>query len=339
MKDKTLVIYKTHIINRHIFSEYKKIARSGYDTLLVVDNRFNIFPYSGFDSGFTHWNNIFLHYFLTCEKHYHDLNLPFISYRGFDDDLGMILWTNSDYTLYLVRNAFPNYKFYWQFDYDCYFNGKDYSDFFVNYENNSEDLLVCYFRESDAKWYWHHKSNWIYENIKKYASFFPIVRLSAAACDFLYKQRLMHGKIFERLYNSNIDKEQLRIIFSELFVPTELMKNNFSCAALQPMPGVIDKKTTNSDFYDKRKFLVHDNQMYHPIKDDKYIDFLEERPIPPGEKASVADADAPKNPPSSRKGVWEGMKDHLNPYVRQDSSLRKAYRIMRSCCDSFLSHK
>lgn len=283
MKDKTLVIYKTHVMNRHIFSEYKKLSRSGYDILLVVDNRANVFPHSGFDIGFTRWNLIFLHYFLTEEKHYQDLALPLISFRGFDNDLGRVLWTNSDYTIYLVRKTFPNYKYYWQFDYDCYFNGLDYSTFFTNYERNTEDLLICRFRESAPEWVWHNKSDWVYKNVKKYMSFFPIVRLSAEASDFLYKKRLEHGKIFEGLYDPGCPDGEVRIIFSEMFVPTELMNNHFSCASLPAMRGVgANEKTINELFYGQKKFLHHDNAMYHPIKDDKYLDILKEVQIQPG---------------------------------------------------------
>ena len=340
MKDKTLVIYKTHVLNRHIFSEYKKLSRSGYDILLVVDNRNNIFPDSGLDIGFTKWNFIFLHYFLTDEKHYRELNLPFISFRGPDDDLGKILWTNSDYTIYLVRQMFPNYKYYWQFDYDCYFNGIDYSSFFVNYEKNTEDLLVCGFRESFPEWSWHHKTDWVYKNVKKYASFFPIVRLSSEACAFLYKKRLEHGKIFEGLYDPDSPNDEVRIIFSELFVPTELMNNHFSCASLPPMPGVIYKENTNnSEFYEQKKFLVHDNNMYHPIKDDKYFDMLEEIQIQAESICQGACDTSEKLTLSKRSGAWGRVKDTLNPYVRQDSPLRTLYRNLRSCYQGMLKDK
>lgn len=336
MKDKTLVIYKTHVINRHIFSEYNKLLRSGYDILLVVDNRANIFPDSGLDIGFTRWNFIFLHYMLTTEKHYRELNLPFISVRGFDNDLGKVLWTNSDYTIYLVRKIFPNYKYYWQFDYDCYFNGIDYSNFFVNYEKNTEDLLVCELRESVPEWSWHHKSDWVYKHVKKYASFFPIVRLSAEACDFLYNKRLEHGKIFERLYDPACPDAEVRIIFSEMFVPTELMNNHFSCASLLPMPGVNEK---NSEFYAQKKFLVHDNAMYHPVKDDKYFDILEEARINAGNSSQGDHATVQKVAPPKQRGAWRRVKDSLNPHVRQDSSLRKVYRTLRSCCKGILKYK
>lgn len=333
MKDKTLVIYKTHVLNRHIFSEYKKLSRSGYDILLVVDNRSNIFPHSGLDIGFTRWNFIFLHYFLTEEKHYRELGLPFISFRGPDDDLGRVLWTNSDYTIYLVRKNFSNYKYYWQFDYDCYFSGLDYSTFFKNYERNTEDLLICNFGESVPEWVWHNKSDWVYKNVKKYMSFFPIVRLSAEASDFLYKKRLEQGKIFEGLYDPECPDGEVRSIFSELFVPTELMNNHFSCASLPAMPGVVyEGKTNNREFYEQKKFLVYDNNMYHPIKDDKYFDMLEEIQIHDQSVGQGGGDSRERSTPTKRRSAWGRVKDSLNPHVSQDSPLRKLYRALRSCC-------
>ena len=94
--------------------------------------------------------------------------------------------------------------------------------------------------------------------MQKYASFFPVVRLSSLAIDFLYKKRVEHSEIFERIKNNKLN----RWINCELFVPTELLNNNFTGENIeQPL-----RFSPEYDLNEERLFENQDNLIYHPVK-------------------------------------------------------------------------
>ena len=82
--------------------------------------------------------------------------------------------------------------------------------------------------------------------------------MSANAIDFLYQQRLEHKKVFE------ISTDTKKRWFNcELFVPTELMNNGFSCEKISD-----EKHVTLNPIHlnDNRIFTMPDNHLYHPVK-------------------------------------------------------------------------
>ena len=254
--NKTLLILSTHFVNEAVVSEYKKMRNTkNVDAILAIDD--NAYKYD-----FTNRieNKIFFGVSVRCfffdSKLHDELELPYFTHNGAEDFAG-VMWNNGDYRFYYVRKYFPDYEYYWQFDYDVFCNATTYDGFLNKFNDDNSDLAATGFRNEtiNSKWPWTHGIDWIYGDKKIYASFFPIVRLSARAIDFLYKKRLEQKKIFT-------DDGKNKWCGCELFVPTELMNGGFSCEKInEPHIGL-------KAFYlnDERIFLVPDNFLYHPVK-------------------------------------------------------------------------
>ena len=189
-----------------------------------------------------------------------EMNLLRINFYG-EKDFGRVMWTNCDYRFYYVKKFFPNYKYYWQIEYDVFCNAPTYEGFLKKFKNNRADLLINEFRttkKNSADWIWNQHIDWAYSDDKAiYRSLYPVVRLSARAVDFLYNQRLHYKKI----YNPEDDKNRWQNC--ELFTATELMNNGFLCENLDE-PNV--RYQPNFYLNDDRFFLIPDNKLYHPVK-------------------------------------------------------------------------
>ncbi|MCX4275460.1 MAG: hypothetical protein OSJ27_06735 [Candidatus Gastranaerophilales bacterium] len=261
---KSLLFIATHVMNKGIISEYKKLCntcKDKYDVILLLDNtKFN------FKSPSPVCNRIFYGIEIKCflfDENIHDfLNLPYHHVEK-EGNFGQVMWCNADYRFYYVRKFFPNYKYYWQFDWDCFCNGDSYAPFLKKYENNSSDLLIALLRNEEhrSEWCWTHQVNWIYgDNINLYGSLFPVCRLSANAIDYLYEKRLEHAKLFKSFLND----PDARWIFCELFVPTELgLNEKFTMAGIENeyirFRPVFDLNT-------ERLYEEPDFHIYHPVK-------------------------------------------------------------------------
>ena len=258
--NKTLLIMSTHFVDEAIISEYKKMRNTpNVDAILAIDN--NAFKY---DFKQRIENKIFYGSSVKCfffDSNLHDeMDLPYFSHTG-EKTFAKVMWNNGDYRFYYVRKFFPDYDYYWQFDYDVFCNAPTYEGFLKKFSDNRADLLIkgCNETTKDGTWPWSRGVDWIYSDKKIYAGFFPVERLSARAIDFLYKRRLEHAKNFHE------DGGKNKWPFSELFTPTELMNNGFSCENLDE-PNVHLK-----NFYlnDDRFFITPDDKLYHPIKSAK----------------------------------------------------------------------
>ncbi len=262
---KTLAFISTHIINKAIISEYKKMAKvPGLEVILVIDNTNLKYDIKERVTVKNFYNTDVKCFFFDFDVH-KDLGLPSISYYDKTDDFGQIMWYNADYRYYYVKKYFPDYDYYWQFDYDVFCNSNSYSSFFDKYENDCSDLLICNYRKviKDGPWFWTTKLDWIYGNeIQLYRSLFPVCRLSAGAIDFLKEKRVEHKKIF---FNSKLKKRKKRWLNCELFVPTELSNNGFCCA---PIYEEFVRFSPEYDLSLDRIFEEPDGKLYHPVKGD-----------------------------------------------------------------------
>ena len=188
--------------------------------------------------------------------------LPKYAENGFTNDLSKVIWYNSDYPFYIIKKYFPDYDYYWAFEYDVFFNGKNYKPFFDKYDKRNEDLLSTLYRNVDNEdWFWKNGISWIYTDISLYGTLFPAVRLSAKAIDWLYKKRLEYGEIFSKLEPAAATKN--RWLFCEIFTPTELKKNGFNCANIE------EENVRYLPIYNlntQRIFENPDNKLYHPVK-------------------------------------------------------------------------
>ncbi|MBQ9406787.1 MAG: hypothetical protein IJU37_08665, partial [Desulfovibrio sp.] len=244
-----LLFITSHFINNFVINEYNKLKWFDRHSLLVLDN----------DILHTHFARISkqklfdtdIDIFLFDSQLHSNLSLPII--HGFHN----LQWYNCDYRYYYVRHFFPNYDFYWQFESDVYSTYSDYKYYFNKYSNDTSDLLICNLRPEsrDSKWNWNKKIDWIYDkNIHTYGSIFSVSRMSSRAIDFLYKKRLEHAKIFEE--STLPDKRWLNC---EVFAPTELINNNFTCKKINE-PHVHFRPIWDI------KECTEPNRLYHPVK-------------------------------------------------------------------------
>ncbi len=256
---KTLAFLQTHIITKGIINEYKKIENSGnVDCILFINNLSNKFDENEELVQEKEFYGEKVKCFFFNDKKLSETGLPCYTNKSKNDKNG-ILWYNADYALYIVYKYFPNYEYYWRLEYDDFFNDTTWKAFFEKYENDNTDLIIPDFREADNKdWSWQEHSNWVYDGVKTYRSFFPVVRLSKQAAEKLYNARLEHKEKFK---NINLNSGS-RWIFCECFVPTEVMKNNLTAKSLDDavlLPREID---LNED----RIWQNPDKKLYHPVK-------------------------------------------------------------------------
>ena len=262
---KTLAFISTHIINPAVISEYNKLSKvKDIDCILLIDNMCVKYEFE---------NRIqeveFLGTKVKClffdEKLNNEMNLPPFSWSKTEASFKDIMWYNADYRYMYARKYFPDYDYYWQFDYDVYCNGTSYEPFFSKYSNRDEDLLICDYREEkrEGQWFWSKDVGWIYPQDTIIASFFPISRLSGNAIDYLYNRRIEQAKIYKDIP----DKSHSRWLFCEIFVPTELKLANFKCDGIYEK--YVSEKAWNVEFdLNDRLFERPDNLLYHPIKGD-----------------------------------------------------------------------
>lgn len=236
-------------------------AAEGYDCVLAIDNVNLKLPFEERLCEKEFFNTKVKCFFFD-ELLHKELNLPYIAGHNKISKFQKIMWACADYRFYYVKKYFPNYDFYWQFDYDVFCNGASYEQFLKKYENSDADFLILNLREEDknSDWVWTKNVDWIYgKEIKLYGSFYPASRLSSNAIDFLYKKRIEHAKIFL----SNKFKKA-KWPNCEIFTPTELMNNNFKCEE------IIEEniKYDEYDLNEERIFEKPDNKLYHSVKGD-----------------------------------------------------------------------
>lgn len=261
--NKALLFIATHLMNKGIISEYKKlcnVCRDKYDVILLLDNtKFN------YQSASPVCTRIFYGCEVNCflfDNNTHDfLNLPYyhIENKG---NFAQVTWYNADYRFYYVKKFFPDYKYYWQFDWDCFCNGDSYTPFLKKYENNKSDLLMPLLRNENHRsdWCWTHQIDWLYKNnVNLYGSLFAACRLSSNAIDYLYKKRLEHAETFKNF----LENPNARWIHCELFAPTELKLGNFTIAGIE---DEYMRFRPEFDLNSERLYENPDFHIYHPIK-------------------------------------------------------------------------
>jgi len=261
---KTLLAICAHFISKGVISEYKKMSNiEGYDCILVLNNsQLNLKNDTGSPVVTVTYEGYDMNALLYDKQMHNEFNLP-NGYKTEKNSSSFVLvtWYNADYRFYYIKKYLPDYDYYWQIEYDIFCNGSSYAPFLSKYENMDEDLLICKYRPEAhySDWSWTHGVDWAYEpDVQLYGSFFPISRLSNRAADFLYERRIEQGNIFKSLPES----DQYCWPFSELFVPTELMKNGYKCADIdEPNIGFYE-----FDLNEDRFFEHPDNLLYHPVK-------------------------------------------------------------------------
>lgn len=258
---KTLAFISTHIINRAVISEYIKLSRvKNCKCILAIDNtNLNIHSNSPIAEKEFFGSKVTCFFF---DKSIHnELNLPWYTQDQKTDNFSKIMWYNCDYRFYYVKKCFPDFDYYWQFEYDIFCNGSSYQSFFDKYSTRKQDLLILNFRKEqvDGSWWWSKNTGWLYKHTPVYGSLFPIARLTSAAIDYLYNQRLKQKELYQNIKDTKANNWP----YCELFVPTELVNYGFTVFSM------IEPQVTWNKEYDlneDRLFEHPDNLLYHPVK-------------------------------------------------------------------------
>lgn len=270
MNQNAIILLKTHTLNDLVFNEYKKLCRTGKRVVLYVDNRQNLFAYSPDRTIHAKEKGVDIEACLTYQKDYEALMLPCYVKEGLSKDFSSVLWYNHDYQLYVARKLFPEYQFYWQIEYDVYYNGDDYRDFFGSLDQDYHDLITLRLGPATQSWFWNKNVDWVYKNITKYYSFEVAMRVSAQLIDFLYYRRLSQAIQFKHV------SPRFRPAwwaFCELFVPTEAVNNNFTYTIINNHRCMYDPKG-HPQFLPEKLYLKKDNLLYHPVKDPAFLSEL-----------------------------------------------------------------
>jgi hypothetical protein len=259
--NKTLIFMATHIVNKAVISEYKKMQKvKDCDCILIIDNSNLKIPFENRITEKELFDTKVKCFFFDNEVH-EELKLPYFAEHNPTDSFAEVMWFNADYRFYYVKKYFPDYDYYWQFDYDIFCNGDSYQPFFDKYSSRKEDMLITHFREEqkNGEWYWSKSIDWIYKDKKLYGSLFPVSRISTEVIDFLYQQRIKEAEIYEKLE----DKKNNFWPFCEVFAPTELMNNGYTVYNLDEKQISYYKEY---DLNEDRFFENPDNLLYHPVK-------------------------------------------------------------------------
>lgn len=260
---KTLIFFKTHFISNAVISEYKKIKNSISDDeelILFIDNDSNFLELDNSNPIRTiNFNGTKAKCFISNMSIIEDLKLP-IDIAYCNQNASNVLWYCSDYPFYVVKHFFPDYDFYWSLEYDVFCNGNSYRIFLDKYKTHS-DLIISHYRNliNDPDWCWQVNTAWLYSQATTYGSFFPVVRLSKNAIDFLYNKRIEQGAYYKTFEN----KENVFWPFCEIFVPTELANNGYS------IENISSENLRHAPLYNlniERIFENPDFKLYHPVK-------------------------------------------------------------------------
>lgn len=259
---RTVALLRTHRFSPGIVSEFLKIAACpDVDAVVLADgDRLPLRPDGG--TGMVAWEACghTLPVFPVAQKDFADMELPLLSHEAQPTRPG-IKWCNGDYPLYVFRQAFPQYDFYWMLDYDVFFNGRDYSPFFDRYAANPSDFLAASFSPASPDWMWARGTDWAYRPEEKRSAFFPAVRFSAAALPALLERRRELGRLY-----AAAARPGRKWAGVELFVPTEMDRLGFSHALLDNLGTFHCGESI--DLGEVRLFEHPDGRLHHPVKGD-----------------------------------------------------------------------
>jgi hypothetical protein len=255
-------------------SNFAKMQQSGKDCIIFLDNRQKLINEAPCKICSNDFYGVNANFFCFDEIALHEAQLPLNPGMAkiFNDKISQVLWHNCDYPFYILLNYFPNYDYYWCIEYDVYYNGKDYSSFFAQYEDCDVDLIAPHIGERALDWIWYKGIDWVYpETHNRRGLFFPVVCLSNSAVYKLYQKRKLDGRKFEKFLKIKSKYGwQIEWTHCELFVATEIIIN--LGLKYRELANLGAFGCTHLDFSDNQ-FRNYDNKMYHPIKnvDKKFL--------------------------------------------------------------------
>ena len=251
---KSLAFIRTHYLNENLVKEYIKIEKAGMDCVFLLDNTNNILPDNGDDIQSVELYGHKVKYIPSVAQDYYDLGLKLYYDNKNEIDFKKSMWALGDVAYYLVRKILPDYDYYWYVEYDCFFNGDNYSPLFDKYRKDTADLIIPYFNHPQKSWFPYVDASWLYSFEKCMSSFFPIHRFSARAIDFLLDKRIEVEQKFEQ----EVSPQGKCSPLCEVFVATELYHNGYECKKLRPHRVQLEPMSLTE--------VVKKDVVYHPIK-------------------------------------------------------------------------
>ena len=179
--------------------------------------------------------------------------------------LSDMLWRCGDYPLYLARRHRPDFANYWLIEYDVAINRPDAVGFFQEFDGTHDhDFLSTYFHEREADWRFGDTMQAEYPVV--WRAYFPLVRLSGRAIDFLLQRRVLAtSKIMAIAPESRPEWPN-----DEAFVACEMHYNDFECADFNRLGDYYDRRTFRPDvLFHPHLLPAHDGKIYHMVRSGK----------------------------------------------------------------------
>ena len=181
---------------------------------------------------------------------------------GLLDDVEDIFWRAGDYVFYCAREQYPNTSWFWMIEYDVAINRLDPLSFLREVDRlSAHDLLSAHYREPEGWWNYAEALRPIYPKVMR--CFYPLIRLSAKAVTYAYKERARHSAIQRAIPKG----ERLTWPNDEGFTATSLTDGGFACADLLQIGPYYTKETF---WFGPMRHPVHlppaDGKIYHPVR-------------------------------------------------------------------------
>ena len=164
-----------------------------------------------------------------------------------------------DYAYYALRQAHPDYDYYWLIEPDVFLSG-DARAFFSLFEAESADVIGLDVAEFDPN----HRFATHVGNAKPMRAIFALTRFSGAAIDFAYKRRANYASKSVQPYNYANDE---LFMFSHTLSRDEFKLGQFRDIA--PTWFLDVQFDTNPDLIDAlvEQDLKGQNKILHPVVD------------------------------------------------------------------------
>ncbi|GAA4491061.1 galactose-binding domain-containing protein [Gluconacetobacter tumulicola] len=236
------IVFRTHYVDDDLIKLAETLGKHSYKIIFAIDAKFPE---------------------VSCLSHE-----KFYVSPGLYKEMGLhyndphLLWKCGDYILYALNANYSSFDYYWIVEPDVIINIEDKIGFFKKIDTlSNDDFLSSFMHKSEDDWYWKSSMSKIYETV--YRSFYPLVRVSRKAADFLYKERKNLANIFEKDENiSSIGWPN-----DEVFTATVLKNNGYSCNDLNNIIHCYDPNHFNSfTLAHHSEIPPWNGYLYHPVR-------------------------------------------------------------------------
>ena len=168
-------------------------------------------------------------------------------------------WRCGDYAYYALRQAHPDYKYYWLIEPDVFVSGEARA-FFSLFEAESADVIGLDVAEFDPN----HRFATHVGNAKPMRAIFALTRFSGAAIDFAYRRRVNYAS--KSVPPHNYANDEL-FMFSHTLSRAEFKLGQFR--EIAPTWFADVQFETNPDLIDAlvEQDLKGQNKILHPVGD------------------------------------------------------------------------